>query len=377
MTQAQSKVIQFANRFGLCFPGIIQAPMAGGITTPELVASVSNAGGLGSFATGYLTPKAVSDGIQAIKSQTKRPFAVNVFISSEGTPNSEKLEKYQRHLSTFKEKLGFATSEPSSVEIPPDSLSEIVDIIIQEEITIVSFTFGCLNEEYVRKLKEKNVFLIGTASTLKDALLLESSGVDAVVAQGYEAGGHRGGFSDESETSSISALVLIPQLVDKLSIPVIAAGGIQDGRGIISALALGACAVQMGTAFLTTTESGANPHYQQELLKIREATEDVTTLTRVYSGKPARAIKTEFVNEMEKFFQDNPGYPFTHYLTSDIRRVAKEKRDSNMMSLWAGQGALFAKRSPHISASDLISQLREETKNELDSLHNTFNYKPT
>lgn len=358
------KSIDLAKKLNLRWPSIIQAPMAGGITTPQLVAAVSNSGGLGSFATGYLTTVQVEKNIKEIKSLTPNPFAVNVFIPNKIEKNIAQIKSYNRILNRFRSQLGMPEENDIDALFPKedDNFYEIIDILAQENIGIVSFTFGNLPAPIIQSFKRKGIYLMGTATSLEEARILSESGIDAIIAQGYEAGGHRGGFL--SNTSAIGTMVLISQLVNGIKQPIIAAGGIMDGHGIMASLSLGASAIQMGTAFLTTKESGANKHYTAELIKAKNKPYDATILTSAYSGKEARALKTAFISHIESNTSISiPPYPITHALTKAMRKKAVEENATGIMSMWAGQGINLITKD--LMAKDLVNKLREEVDQSL------------
>lgn len=326
---------------------IIQAPMAGGITTPELISVAANAGILGSFATGYLRPEEIQNGIRKIRAITDKNFSVNVFIPEKHRATNNQIKQASLEIENAARELSIKIELPS----PPyaHSFDEQMNVIIEENISVLSFTFGLLDPYWIEKLKNKNVRLIGTATNLNEAKLLEQSGVDIIVAQGVEAGGHRGTFSGTVENSLISLSDLVSQLVHEIKIPIVAAGGIMNREHIKSAMQFGASGVQMGTAFLTCFESGADAVYKKMLLS---QARDQTVLTRVFSGKYARAIDNKFIHRMkDKNILD---YPIQNALTNQVRKIAKEKGDPDFMSLWAGVGASYC---AEISAIELIKKL--------------------
>ncbi|PWA13099.1 nitronate monooxygenase [Pueribacillus theae] len=330
---------------------IIQAPMAGGITTPELVAAVSNAGGLGSIASGYMSPESLRESIRQTKQLTDKPFQVNLFVPGEDEVelSREELEEADKLLHPFYNELEIDIQElPTNFTEPYD---ELVDVVIDESIPVVSFTFGIPSEEVIQRLKQAGAFVIGTATTVNEAIHLEKAGMDAVVAQGSEAGGHRGTFSTDFEQAMVGSIALIPQVVDNISIPVIAAGGIMDARGVLAAEVLGASAVQMGTAFLTCEESGTNPIHQKTIL---ESFEDSTVVTNVFSGKPARGIHNYFIEQMNDYEHLIPPYPAQNALTSTLRKEAGKQQNIRFMSLWSGQGARLSKKT---TAANLIKEV--------------------
>lgn len=330
---------------------IIQAGMAGGVTTPELIAEVSNAGGLGSLGAGYMKPEQMREAIQEVKRLTNKPFAVNIFIPEFDESSKETIEKANDQLRSYRSELGL--NEQESADITSYSVSkkqykEKLQIVVEENVSVCSFTFGLPSHEDIEHLKNNGMVLIGTATTVKEAKLNEEIGMDVVVMQGMEAGGHRGTFAGAFHSSQIGLVSLIPQAVDHVNIPIIAAGGIMDGRGILSMLVLGAAGVQMGTAFVTCLESGANPLHK---LAILNSAEDQTVVTSVFSGKPARGIENEFIANMTDLFDDgHPGYPTLNSLTRSIRKEAAEQKRPELMSLWSGQ-------SPRLSVTKTAREL--------------------
>ncbi len=333
---------------------IIQAPMAGGPTTPELVAAVCNAGGLGSVGAGYLQPEQLQKDIQTIRTLTKQPFAVNLFVPCSSVESATVQEKMQQQLAPHFAAAGAMVPENVSAPYAPD-FDEQFAVVLAEEVPILSFTFGALDAEHIKALKQNKTIIMGTATTIDEALTLQERGVDMIVAQGYEAGGHRGTFLGKEEQSLIGGMALIPQIVDKVTIPVVAAGGIMDGRGVLAALCLGASGVQMGTAFLTCKEAGVAQCYQDAITKAKG--ED-TVLTRMFSGKLARAIDNTFAQAMVTQ-TEIPDYPIQNKLTKPMRTAAKEHNNIDYMSLWAGQGAILARK---MSAAELITALIAEVE---------------
>lgn len=345
--------IKLTERLGIQFP-IIQAPMAGGATTPELVAAISNAGGLGSLAAGYMTPIEIKQAIKKIRELTNKPFAVNLFIPENHSATAEQIQKACNDINQCCVELDI---ENKPVAAPyAQSFEEQIKIIIEEKIPVFSYTFGLLDATWISQFKRNQTFLIGTATTLAEAKVLEESNIDAIVAQGSEAGAHRGTFLSEAEAALIELSSLITQLAAVIKIPIIAAGGIMNGKAIISAITAGASGVQMGTAFLTCPESGIPDVYKKILLNQQQ---DNTVLTRVFSGKLARGIRNKFINCMDNKKQNILNYPIQNSLTTAMRKKAKEKNNTDFMSLWAGQAASLCRK---ISATELINILVAEMK---------------
>jgi nitronate monooxygenase len=336
---------------GIQYP-IIQAPVAREVTTPQLVSAVSNAGGLGSLAAGDMEPEAIRSAIAEIRSLTDRPFAVNLFVSEPAEADGERTAWARFLLEPFRKELGLAASAPT-LPTPP-SFKEQLAVILEEAVNVLSFTFGIPRPEELEALRQRGILTIGTATHLMEGILLEESGVDMIVAQGSEAGGHRGTFSGTHEQGLVGTIALLPVLADNVNIPIVAAGGIMDGRGIVAALALGASGVQMGTAFLACPESGAHPRYKEILGR---STEIDTTLTRVFSGRYARSIKNRFIGELQPFSSELPDYPVQHSLTREIHRAAALGNRPELMPLWAGQGCALSSAEP---AGELIARWDEQ-----------------
>lgn len=338
---------------------IIQAPMAGGVTTPELVASVSNAGGLGMVGAGYMEPDQLRMQIREIKKLTDRPFGVNLFIPSEFQISNLDFDLAFNRLQPIRDELNIKEEIPVLPDSKEDHVKfpQLLDVIIGEKVPICSFTFGIPKEEVISKLKREGVILVGTATSVNEAEMNENAGMDIVVGQGSEAGGHRGTFSEGGGDHLIGVMSLIPQITDRVSIPVIAAGGIMNGKGVMASLCLGAKGVQMGTAFLTCKESGAHKVYKQAVL---QANDSDTVLTRAFSGKWARGIRNQFIDEMAESQVPIPDYPVQNKLTTQIRKAAATGNDSRFMSLWSGQSPGLAKdQTVKELIREIVSQAEE------------------
>lgn len=325
--------------FGIRHP-VVQAGMAGGATTPQLVSAVSEAGGLGTLGAGYLKPEAIRDAIQQVRALTGTPFAVNLFVPEPfEEPSSQ--EAANEPLAQYRRELGM--EEPGDFSSYAPVFEDQLAVVIEERVPVFSFTFGIPSDEQLTALKEAGVITCGTATTVREAVELERRGVDSICAQGYEAGGHRGTFMGDALEAMVGSFALIPQVADAVSIPVISAGGVMDGRGLAAALVLGADGAQMGTAFLPCPESGAHPAYKEALLV---ATDEDTTVTRAFSGKPARGLRNRFTVEMAHHEWKLPDYPVQNAYTRDLRAAAAERDDTGLMSLWAGQGARLGRAAP-------------------------------
>lgn len=332
---------------------IIQAGMAGGTTTPQLVAAVCNAGGLGTLGAGYMSPQQIREHIKQIRQLTNQPFAVNLFVPE--PINQEplcKVETINKIMKSYRDELGIAEPHMSTYS---ESIEDQLAIVLEEQIPIFSFTFGIPSPEIIKELKKNNVIMIGTATSVNEAIQLELNGVDLIVGQGSEAGGHRGTFMEDCEDSLIGTMALIPQIVDSVKVPVIASGGIMDGRGLLASLVLGADGVQMGTAFITCLESGTHSEHKKAILTNNEQS---TVFTRTFSGKLARGIKNRFIIEMEQYLDEIPSYPIQNALTRDIRSASANQNRSDLMSMWAGQALRLSKTK---SAEELIKDIVNET----------------
>jgi nitronate monooxygenase len=347
-----------ARKLSIRYP-IIGAPMAGGATTPELVAAISNAGGLGSLGAGYMQPEQIKKAIRKIKQLTNKPFAVNLFIPCDYRVTPQEIQLACTALNQSSTELK-TTISACDYHDPP-SYDEQLGVIIEEYVPIFSFTFGIPSTKDISRLKNNDILLIGTATTLTEALLLEENRIDMIVAQGYEAGGHRGTFLGIEEDALIGLISLVPQLADCINIPIIASGGIMDGKAIAASFSLGGSGVQMGTAFLTCLESGIHPKYKKTLLS---QVKDNTVLTRAFSGKLARGIQNLFTKRMAHHLDTITDYPIQNSLTQKIRQKAKSLHSSDFMSMWAGQSAHLCKE---VKAKELLKSLVDE----LNVIYNT------
>jgi nitronate monooxygenase len=330
--------------------------MAGEPDRPELVAAVSNAGGLGSIGAAYDQPRAIRAKIRAARALTGRPFAVNLFIPTTPDDDLSRIEAARTLLAPWRERHGVPDTAPTLAM--PDFEAQLA-VVIEERPAVLSFTFGSLAPEHVARLKAAGIAVVGTATTVPEAERLEADGVDVIAAQGAEAGAHRGTFLAPAQDSLIGLMALLPAMVDRVRVPVIAAGGIMDGRGIAAALMLGAMGVQLGTAFLVSPESGAPEAWKAAILA---GGADSTHVTRVFSGRHARGIRNAMMAELSKREAELPGFPAMNSLTRGIRGAAGSRGDAESMALWAGQGAQLARSMP---AGDLVRALTVETSRRL------------
>jgi len=338
---------------------IIQAGMAGGATTPRLVATVSETGGLGTLGAAYMSPDAIRDAVAEVRSLTDRPFAVNLFVPEAFDPSLYDPREVNAPLARYREELGIEAPEDVGNFVQP--FEDQLAVVLEERVPVFSFTFGAPEEAQVSALKEAGTVLVGTATTVREGSVLEERGVEAVVGQGSEAGGHRGTFIGDFESALVGTMALVPQLADSLSVPVVAAGGIMDGRGLAAALVLGAEGVQMGTAFLPCPESGIHPKYKEAVLAVES---EETALTRAFSGKPARGIRNRFLSEMDG--EEVPEYPVQNAYTRDIRAAAAKEDRIELLSLWAGQAARLGRAMP---AAEVVEGTVREAAQRLSALN--------
>jgi len=334
---------------------IIQAPMAGA-SNAVLAAAVSNAGGLGGFGGTDTSPEDLRAVIRDIRRRTSKPFIVNLYVG--------KAEPYVAP--SRSEEALMAALQPAHIALeagdPPGSLDllaradEQFAVAIEERVPVFSSHFGLPAPSIVDALKANGTRVISTATTVEEAIQLVAAGADAVIAQGSEAGGHRGTFSSEPERAQIGTLALVPQIADAVSVPVIAAGGIMDGRGIAAAVMLGASGVQMGTAFVTCPETGANSAYVRRLLS---ADAGDAGMTDAVSGRPMRVLRNRLVDLLEQNRAHRIDFPEQLSMTRNLRKAAFARNDDAFLPLWAGQGAPLARALP---AAALMKSLIAETE---------------
>lgn len=334
--------------------------MAGSGDSPELVAAVCNAGGIGFIGAAYLNAEQIGAYAAKVQAQTSRPFGINLFAPLTAS-NAGNAEVMLARLAPYFAELGLpAPTLPNpSGHADVSSFEAQLAACLESGAACFSFTFGLPPARSIQAIKAKGMYVMGTATTVEEAVQLEKSGVEAIVAQGAEAGGHRGTFAGDFLSGMIGTMALVPQVADAVRVPVVASGGIMDGRGIVAALALGASAVQMGTAFLTCAESAASEAYKQALLNARE---DRTRVTRAFSGRPARGIVNRFMQEIEFDYAGDATdaiLPFTlqNPLTRPLRTAAAKQGRAEFLSLWAGQGVRMARRQ---SAAELVDRLARE-----------------
>ncbi|GGK93912.1 oxidoreductase [Sphaerisporangium melleum] len=330
---------------------IVQAPLAGGPSTPELAAAVSAAGGLGFLAAGYRTAESVRSDIAAVRALTDAPFGVNIFVPSPGPADQAAVQAYAGRLRGESERYGVPLGAPVADD---DGWRGKLDVVTAERVPVVSFTFGTPPREVAGELRASGCLVLVTVTTPDEAVAAYESGADALVAQGVEAGGHRGGFTDDD--TDFGLLALLRLVLRATPLPVVAAGGIADGAGVAAVLAAGAVAAQLGTAFLRTPEAGTSPAHREALGSRR-----LTAVTRAFTGRRARGLVNRFLREHTA--EAPSAYPQVHHLTAPLRAAARRAGDAEGVNLWAGQGHALAEEVP---AGELVRRLATEAAEALD-----------
>jgi nitronate monooxygenase len=350
---------------------IAQAGM-GGHTTPELVAAVSNAGGLGILGASRITAQQLKNAIRKIKSLTNRPFGVNLVLAPP-EPGNKDVASAQRFLDRFRQELNIPPStanvDQNQIQVPPSPIFDHLRIILEEErVPVLSIGLGDPTK-LVDQAHTSNAKVMAMVTTVEEAVKVVKGGVDIVVAQGAEAGGHRSTFqfdtNGEGEVPMIGTLALVPQIVDAVAVPVVAAGGIMDGRGLVASLALGAAGVLLGTRFMVARESGTFQAYQQRMFAAKETD---TVITRSFSGRPARAIRNRFTEEYRKSGSKPLAWPLQALAADDIYGAAQETNKVEYYPLLAGQGLRLLKKNQ--GAAEIINEIVQDANNIISRLKN-------
>jgi nitronate monooxygenase len=323
-------------KLGIDYP-IIQGPL-GGLSSQRLTAAVSNFGGLGSFGAHGLTPETIKDVIAQIRSFTSKPFAMNLWVSmeDEGARRSDEnafnrsLEPLAAHIAAL------GAPRPAYEPYPWIRFEDQARVLLDERVPVFSFIYGIPPREILDECRAKRIVTIGTATTPEESAALQDAGVDAIVASGFEAGGHRGSFLRAAEDSLTGTFSLVPQISDTVDVPVIAAGGIADARGVVAAMVLGAEAVQMGTVFLACEESGASPLHRKVLQGKKGGH---TALTKGFTGRLARGIHNRLLDELNQAGTPTLPYPLQRRLVRNLAIPAEAAGRSDLLPLWAGQSA--------------------------------------
>jgi nitronate monooxygenase len=341
----------FLRDLGIQHP-IIQAPMAGGPSTPELVAAVSNAGALGSLGSAYSTPEQIAVDIKKVRALTDNPFNVNLFAGGYTPESPVDAAPMLALLGEIHEALHLPP--PTLPAWPRNSFAEQLQIVLEARPAVFSFTFGIPEPQAMARLKDAGIAIFSTATTVQEGKLLEASGVTAIVAQGAEAGSHRGTFAGPFESAMVPTAELVRSLRAAVSAPIIASGGLMDGRDIAQALARGARAAQLGTAFLACFEAGTSEAYRRAILAART---DTTVITRAFSGRPARGLRNTFITKLDGEEKIILPFPLQNALTRPMRTAAAKLGESGYLSLFVGQGVTRARA---MSATELVQRLVAE-----------------
>jgi nitronate monooxygenase len=320
---------------GLEIP-ILQAPMVGA-SSSQMALAVCGAGALGSLAAGAMAPEAVEAEVAAFRAASAAPFGVNLLMAPPASPDAASVEAALARLAPWYAELGEPLpARPNS--FAPDFEAQFA-ALVRAAPPVASFTFGILTKEQVAALRAVGTFTVGTATNVPEARAWAEIGADGICAQGFEAGGHRGHFLSELDASLVGTMALTSLILEAVDLPVIAAGGIMDGRGVAAALTLGASAVQMGTAFLLSDQAVVSAPWREALTAVPD---DATRLTRAFTGRHARGIENRYMRQMAPVQDEVPSYPVQNRLTQPLRAAAASQGNADMISLWAGQGVRLA-----------------------------------
>jgi nitronate monooxygenase len=333
---------------------IIQAPMAGS-ATPELAAAVSNAGGLGSLGCAMMKKEDLLDAVRAVRARTSRPFNLNFFVHPQPGASRTVLAETIARLSPYYEELRIGAPPAALPALGPGFDEARLALVLEIKPPVVSFHFGIPEEDVIGRLKDAGIVLLSTATTVAEARRLAAGGVDGVIAQGWEAGGHRGSHHPTNPGDGVGTMPLVPQVVDAVELPVIAAGGIGDGRGIAAAFALGASGVQIGTGFLSCPEAGTDA-VRREL--IRSASDTDTIVTDAFSGRSARARRVRYAVEMERSRTSLPDFPSMYTFSAPLSEAEGADGKGDFAFHIYGQAAALNKELP---AAEVMRRLVEET----------------
>jgi nitronate monooxygenase len=342
--------------FGVDHP-IIQAPMPA-ITSPAMTIAVCEAGGLGSVAGAMATPASLRSELQIVRQGTGRSFSTNFFVHEPPSHSPESEARWRRRLAAYYQELGVPADASAGGPARGPFNEALCDVVLEFKPRVASFHFGLPDAALVKRLKDAGIAILSSATTADEARYLEQNGCDAIIAQGNEAGGHRGMFLTANIPADLprqaGTMALVPQVVDAVKVPVIAAGGIGDGRGIVAALTLGAAGVQLGTAFLMTLESKITALHRQAL---KQANDNSTSLTNVFTGRPARSIVNRIIREVGPMSADAPAFPLAADAAQPLRAASEPNGSSDFMPLWSGQAPTLAREMP---AGALVARLVDE-----------------
>ncbi len=344
-----------------CELPILQAPMAGA-NGSQMAIAVCEAGGVGALPCAMLESNEIRSEIAAIRADTDKPLNLNFFCHATPTPDQTREARWLRKLTPYYTELGVNDSEPTTVVKRAPFDDAMCALVEETRPEIVSFHFGLPQQTLLESVKATGALVLSSATTVQEAIWLESKGCDAIIAQGYEAGGHRGMFLNDSISTQAGTIALVPQVVDAVKVPVIAAGGITDGRGIAAAFALGAAGVLIGTAYLFTPESLITPLYRSALLAARD---DQTALTNIFSGRPARGLMNRIMREIGPISEEAPAFPTAGGALAPIKARAEAQGLTDFTALWSGQAASLGRE---MSAGELTQRLAQDALAHLQSL---------
>ncbi len=334
---------------------IVQAPMAGGPSTPELAIAVCESGGLGFLAAGYKASQAVEDEIAAVRAAGDRPFGVNLFMPSGPVAHPDRLRDYLRELEPEAERQGVGLGEP---RYDDDQFERKLELVREQRVAVVSFTFDCPSAEVVASLHDAGIAVWATVTSVPEAQCARRRGADALIVQGTEAGGHRASFVDDDRAEASGLLVALRLVSRAVALPLIATGGIADGAAVAAVLCAGAAAAQVGTALMLAPEAGTSSA-QRDLL-----TQAVPTrLTRAFSGRLARGMVNRFM--LEHSANAPAAYPEIHHATSPLRAAARNRGDADAFNLWAGQAHELAQALP---AGEIVRRLGADARRRIREL---------
>ena len=329
--------------------------MAGGPTTPELVSAVSNAGGFGQFGAAYLKAKEIKDMANKLQNNTNKGFGINLFIPQNPNYTEQDLTTATSVISKYYDL--FDIKPPGNIADTTPNFDEQIKAVIESGAKLCSFHLGLPMKSDIEALKAVGIMTTASVTSVKEGKQAEGLGMDFIIAQGSEAGGHRGTWIGDWRNSMTGTMSLLAQLKQTTSTPIIAAGGIMNGSSMAAAMTLGAVGVQMGTAFLTCPEAGVNSHYQQALLN---ADDDNTIVTQTFSGRPARGLRNNYIDEMEKSGAYTLPFPLQNILTSSLRKAASNQNNTDYMSMWCGQAASLSRGIPAVELIETILKEYEE-----------------
>jgi nitronate monooxygenase len=338
---------------------IVQAPMAGAMDW-ELAAAVSEAGGLGSLPCAMLKPEQVREQVEKIRGRTKKPININFFCHKPPRADNAREAAWRDRLAPYYRELGLDPNAGANAPSRAPFNAEMCEVLVELKPRVASFHFGLPEAPLLDRVKRADCLIFSSATTAAEARWLADHGADVIIAQGYEAGGHRGMFLTEDLAAQVGTLSLVPQVVDAVDVPVIAAGGITDARGVAAAFALGACGVQMGTAFLFCPEAKISAPHRAS---IKAARDDGTALTNLMTGRPARGFYNRLMRELGPISNVAPEFPLAAAGVTPLRAKAEAQGSADFSPLWSGQAAALGREMP---ARELLTKLSAEAQQQFD-----------